>query len=44
MKQLIDFIPLIIFFVLYKTHDIFVATGALIAATVVQVGVTWFFV
>ncbi|GAL04759.1 septation protein A [Photobacterium aphoticum] len=42
MKQLIDFIPLIIFFVLYKTHDIFVATGALIAATVVQVGVTWF--
>ncbi|MGF1686460.1 septation protein A [Photobacterium japonica] len=42
MKQLIDFIPLIIFFVLYKTHDIFVATGALIAATMVQVMVTGF--
>lgn len=42
MKQLLDFIPLIIFFVLYKTNDIFVATGALIIATAVQVAVTWF--
>lgn len=42
MKQLIDFIPLIVFFILYKTHDIYVATGALIAATAVQVALTWF--
>jgi len=41
MKQLIDFIPLIVFFILYKTHDIYVATGALIAATAVQVALTW---
>ena len=42
MKQLLDFIPLVIFFVLYKTHDIYVATGALIPATLIQVAVTWF--
>lgn len=41
MKQLIDFIPLIIFFVLYKMHDIYIATGALIAATLIQVLITW---
>ncbi|MGF1756865.1 septation protein A [Photobacterium sagamiensis] len=42
MKQLLDFIPLIIFFILYKTHDIFVATGALMIATAIQVALTWF--
>lgn len=41
MKQLLDFIPLVIFFVLYKSHDIYVATGALIVATLAQVVVTW---
>lgn len=41
MKQLLDFIPLIIFFALYKFYDIYVATGALIAATAVQVIVTY---
>ncbi|USD66316.1 septation protein A [Vibrio sp. SCSIO 43136] len=41
MKLLIDFIPLIIFFVLYKTHDIYVATGALIVATAVQIALTF---
>ncbi len=42
MKQLLDFIPLIIFFALFKLYDIYVATGALIAATAVQVAVTYF--
>lgn len=42
MKQLIDFIPLIIFFVLYKLYDIYVATGALIAATALQIVITYF--
>lgn len=42
MKQFIDFIPLVIFFLLYKSYDIYVATGALIAATAVQVTVTYF--
>ncbi|MZG58223.1 septation protein IspZ, partial [Photobacterium lucens] len=37
MKQLIDYIPLIIFFILFKTSGIFIATGALIAATAVQI-------
>ncbi len=41
MKQIIDFIPLIIFFVLFKLFDIYVATGALIAATAIQVIVTY---
>ncbi|ELR67451.1 Intracellular septation protein IspA [Photobacterium marinum] len=42
MKQLIDFIPLIIFFALYKLQDIYAATGALIVATAIQVVLTWF--
>ncbi|GAK87991.1 intracellular septation protein IspA [Vibrio ponticus] len=41
MKQLLDFIPLIVFFALYKLFDIYVATGALIVATAVQVIVTF---
>ncbi|MGF1720537.1 septation protein A [Vibrio kyushuensis] len=41
MKQLIDFIPLIIFFALYKMQDIYVATGALIIASAVQIIVTY---
>ncbi|EDL53661.1 intracellular septation protein A, partial [Vibrio mediterranei AK1] len=42
MKQLLDFIPLIIFFALYKMQDIYVATGALIVATAVQIVITYF--
>lgn len=41
MKQLIDFIPLIIFFVLYKMQDIYVATGALIIASAIQILVAY---
>ncbi|MEF1253344.1 septation protein A [Vibrio sp. M260112] len=41
MKQLIDFIPLIIFFTLYKLFDIYVATGALIIASAVQIALTY---
>lgn len=33
MKQLIDFIPLVIFFLVYKTYDIYYASGALLVAT-----------
>ena len=42
MKQIIEFIPLLIFFVLFKTNGIFVATGALIITTAIQLIVTWF--
>ncbi|CAH8219873.1 septation protein A [Vibrio aestuarianus] len=41
MKQLIDFIPLIIFFALFKMYDIYVATGALIVASAVQIALTY---
>jgi intracellular septation protein len=41
MKQLIDFIPLMIFFGLYKMYDIYTATGALIAASAVQIVVSY---
>ncbi|SFN54688.1 septation protein A [Xenorhabdus japonica] len=33
MKQLLDFLPLVVFFIVYKMYDIFYASGALIAAT-----------
>ncbi len=41
MKQLLDFIPLFVFFALYKLYDIYVATGALIVATAIQVLLTF---
>ena len=36
MKQLLDFLPLVIFFAVYKFYDIYAATGVLIAATALQ--------
>ena len=36
MKQLLDFLPLIIFFAIYKIYDIYIASGALIIATALQ--------
>ncbi len=41
MKQLLDFLPLIIFFTVYKFFDIYTASGALIAATTLQLIVTY---
>ncbi|WP_260259213.1 septation protein A [Vibrio intestinalis] len=41
MKQLLDFLPLIVFFALYKLQNIYVATGALIVATAIQIAVTY---
>jgi intracellular septation protein len=37
MKILLDFLPIIIFFVAFKFGDIYLATGAAIAATLIQV-------
>ncbi|UJF19817.1 septation protein A [Vibrio sp. SS-MA-C1-2] len=42
MKQLIEFIPLVIFFTLYKMYDIYVGTAALIVATALQLIFTWY--
>ncbi len=36
MKTLIDLAPIVLFFIFYKMYDIYVATGALIAAVGVQ--------
>ncbi len=41
MKQLLDFLPLIVFFIFYKFYDIFVATGMLIAATTIVLALQW---
>lgn len=41
MKFLYDFFPVALFFVAYKTYDIFVATAVIIVASTVQVGAFW---
>lgn len=41
MKQLIDFIPLILFFSAYKLGDIYLATQTLIVVTTLQYGFYW---
>ncbi|WOT03970.1 septation protein A [Shewanella youngdeokensis] len=41
MKQLLDFLPLVIFFAVYKFVDIYVASGALIAATALQLVISY---
>lgn len=41
MKFLYDFFPVALFFIAYKTYDIFVATAVIIVASLVQVGSFW---
>jgi len=41
MKFLFDLFPIILFFIAYKTHGIFVATAVAIAASFLQVGFYW---
>lgn len=41
MKQLLDFLPLVVFFIFYKLYDIFVASGALIVATGLALVAGW---
>lgn len=41
MKQLIDFIPLVVFFIVYKLYDIYYASGALVVATALALLFTW---
>lgn len=43
MKFLFDFFPILLFFIAYKASggDMFLATGVIIAATVVQVSIQW---
>jgi Intracellular septation protein A len=41
MKQLLEFIPIILFFIAFKLYDIYVATGAVIVATIILVAYNW---
>ena len=41
MQLLFDFFPVIAFFAAYKLADIYVATGVIIAAVIIQVAVQW---
>lgn len=41
MKQLLDFLPLLLFFIFYKLHDIYWASGALIVATAFVILLHW---
>lgn len=41
MKILIDFLPILLFFGAYKMADIYVATGVLMVATVIQMAITY---
>ena len=41
MKQLLEFVPLVLFFLAYKLKGIYFATGVLMAATVVQMAVIY---
>jgi intracellular septation protein len=41
MKQFLDFIPLVAFFVVYKMYDIFAATKVLIIATAIVLIYSW---
>jgi intracellular septation protein len=42
MKFLFDFFPIVLFFIAYKIHGIYVATAVAIAASFIQVGLYWF--
>lgn len=42
IKQLIEFFPILLFFIAFKLYDIYVATAVVIVATILQVAFTWF--
>ena len=42
MKKLLEFIPILLFFITYKFYDIYTATAVVIIATVIQMAITWF--
>ncbi len=42
IKQLVEFFPILLFFIAFKFGDIFVATKVVIVATILQVAYAWF--
>jgi intracellular septation protein len=41
MRLLLDFFPIVFFFIAYKMHGVYAATGVLMAATVVQMAIIY---
>jgi intracellular septation protein len=41
MKLILDFFPILLFFGAFKFYDIYLATGVLMAATVIQMATIW---
>jgi intracellular septation protein len=41
IKQLIEFFPILLFFIAFKLYDVYVATAVVIVATILQVAYTW---
>ncbi len=41
MKLIIDFLPIVLFFIAYKVYDIYVATAVLAIASILQVSWQW---
>ena len=41
MRQLIDFLPILLFFGAYKAYNIYVATGVIMVATLVQMAILY---
>ena len=42
MNPILEFIPIILFFIAYKLYDIYVATGVVIVGTILQVAYGWY--
>jgi len=42
MQIIIDFLPIVIFFVTYKYAGVFAATGAIMVAMAIQIAIQWF--
>lgn len=42
IKQLVEFFPILLFFIAFKLYDIYVATAVVIVATILQVGFSWY--
>jgi intracellular septation protein len=41
MQLLIDFFPIVVFFVAFKVYDMYVATAAIIGAMAIQIAIQW---
>lgn len=42
MKQILEFFPILLFFIAFKVYDIYVATAVVMIATILQVTFAWF--